>query len=95
MATVTDPSIRLIFCEGQPDSLDSMLLNRIKSSNSQINPVGGKFAMRAFIQGRMSGYSPDRCPDCVGFRDRDFDMDPPATSQLIRFPGKTPIWLTY
>ncbi len=98
MTTVTGPSVRLIFCEGQPDSLDSALLNRIKSPDSLISPVGGKYGMGAFIQGRMASYKPDQCPDCLGFRDRDFDMEPPDNPELIRFSrlhSKTPIWLTY
>ena len=98
MTTVTGPSVRLLFCEGQPDSLDSALLNRIKSPDSLISPVGGKYGMGAFIQGRMASYKPDQCPDCLGFRDRDFDMEPPANLELIRFSrlhSKTPIWLTY
>ena len=98
MATVTDPSVRLIFCEGQPDSLDSALLGRVKPPDAQISPVGGKYGMGAFIQGRISGYKPNQCPDCLGFRDRDFDIEPPDKPELIRFSkpqNKIPIWLTH
>jgi len=98
MSTVTDPSIRLVFCEGHSGSLDVELLMRfIPIGKAEIRPVGGKSSMRAFIQGHMSNYSsqPDKCPTYLGFRDRDFDIEPPDKPGLIPMYGTTPIWLTY
>jgi len=97
VAFVTDPSIRQVFCEGQPNSLDVAFLNRvIPIGKAEVIPAGGKYALRAFIQGRMSSYgSPESWPDYLAFRDRDFDAEPSETPGLIRLEGKTPIWLTY
>jgi hypothetical protein len=93
MAAVTDPSVRLFFCEGK---LDSLLLNRmVPLSKGEIRSTGGKRSMRAFIRGHLAGYSPERQPECVGFRDRDFDIEPPERQELIRLRGETPIWLTF
>jgi hypothetical protein len=46
------PSVRIIFCEGRPGSLDDLLLGSlIAGGQVLIKPVGGKHGMRAFIEG--------------------------------------------
>lgn len=95
MVSVTTPSTRLIFCEGQSDSLDVAVLQRfLPFGNIQIIPVGGKSAMRAYVNGYINSYGDPR-PSYLGFRDRDFDVEPPDTPQLIPLIGTTPIWMTY
>ena len=85
-----------LFCEGKPKSLDALLLNSLLLGRAdvQIVPVGGKYGMRAFIEGRLSDY--ETPPSFIGFRDRDFDKEPPEDISLIREreSGK-PIWLTH
>jgi hypothetical protein len=92
MARVTAPPSRLIFCEG---NLDSVLLHQIiPAGKAEIKEAGGKRGMRAFIEGHLSGYGTNQ-PDYLGFRDRDFDVEPPDTPQLIRLPVTKPIWMSY
>ncbi len=96
MASLIDPAINIIFCEGQPNSLDSIFLSNILAPGvALIRPVGGKNGMKAFIEGYLSGYPTDRQPNYIGFRDRDFDAEPPEEAQLIEFSGAKPIWLTH
>lgn len=95
MASVTTPSKPIVFCEGREGGLDAVFLHQIiPTGSAQIKPVGGKDAMRAFIEGHMAGYT-GTLPKYIGFRDRDLDVEPPDTPQLIRLPGPKPIWMTY
>jgi len=74
--------------------LDTVFIHQIiPSGQAQIKPVGGKEAMRAFIEGHIAGYTSP--PKYLGFRDRDFDVEPPETPQLIALHGPKPIWMTY
>lgn len=74
-----------LFCEGNPNSLDFMLLSRLVPDRAfKVVPSGGKFGFRAFIEGYFAGEEP-RGP-CLGFRDRDFDAEPTAECALIRSP---------
>jgi hypothetical protein len=93
MARVTAPSSRLVFCEGD---LDSVLLHQIiPAGKAEIKATGGKHGMRAFIEGHLFGYGTNQ-PVYLGFRDRDFDVEPPDTPQLIRLlPATKPIWMSY
>jgi hypothetical protein len=93
MARVTAPSSRLVFCEGD---LDSVLLHQIiPTGKAEIKATGGKHGMRAFIEGHLFGYGTSQ-PVYLGFRDRDFDAEPPDTPQLIRLlPATKPIWMSY
>jgi len=96
MPHVVDPALRIIFCEGRPGSLDSLLLGHIMPvGRVLIQPVGGKHGMRAFIEGYLGSYPGESQPGYLGFRDRDFDLDPPEAPQLIRLPGEKPIWLSH
>ena len=96
MASIIDPATKIIFCEGQPNSLDSIFLSNILApSTALIRPVGGKNGMKAFIDGYLSGYPVDKQPEYIGFRDRDFDAEPPEKEQLIELSGAKPIWLTH
>jgi hypothetical protein len=95
MPRVVDPSSRIIFCEGRPHSLDDLLLKHIMPvGRILIQPVGGKHGMRAFIEGYLGSY-PGTAPDYLGFRDRNFDIEPPEQPTLISFPGEKPIWLSH
>lgn len=92
MARVTAPSSRLVFCEGD---LDSVLLHQIiPAGKAEIKATGGKHGMRAFIEGHLRGYETNQ-PVYFGFRDRDFDVEPPDSPQLIRLHGAKPIWMSY
>ncbi len=95
MPRVTAPSARIIFCEGRPGSLDDLLLaNLVTTGQVQIVPVGGKNSIRAFIDGYLGTY-PGTQPNYLGFCDRDFDIEPPDSPQLIRIHGTKPIWFSY
>jgi len=50
--------------------------------------------MRAFIEGYLGSY-PGSQPGYLGFRDRDFDAEPPEHPGLIRLQGEKPIWLSH
>lgn len=98
MATsVVGSSVKIVFCEGVANGLDTTLLNyRIIPPGEQalIKPVGGKHTMRAFIEGYLANFEKDT-PNYLGFRDRDFDIPPPDQPQLIRLIGDKEIWTTY
>jgi hypothetical protein len=96
MPNVIDPRSRIIFCEGRPRSLDDLLLGHLMPIGQVlIKPVGGKRAMKAFIEGYLGDYDVEGRPNYLGFRDRDFDFEPPEQPQLIRLPGEKPIWLSH
>lgn len=93
MASVID----FIFCEGTKDSLDRRLLNRVvpvASMDSRIKPIGGKQGMLAFIEGYLASSKNSQAHYLV-FRDRDFNVEPPDTPQLIRLHEEKPIWMSY
>ncbi len=95
MARVLAPSLKITFCEGRPKSLDDLLLGHIMPLGQvYIQPVGGKYGMRAFIEGYLGSYGGAQ-PGYVGFRDRDFDVEPPEHPELVRLPGEKPIWLSH
>lgn len=94
MPRVVDPSTRIIFCEGGPDSLDALLLRHVIPVGVLIHPLGGKHGMRAYIEGYLGSY-PGAQLDYLGFRDRDFDVEPPEQPQPIRLAGEKPIWLSH
>ncbi len=93
---VTGGGTKLLFCEGEPASLDYRLLSRLlrgRPPTTLIVPSGGKQGLRSFIRGRLEGYSTP--PSYVAFRDRDFDAEPPAAVALISpLPGR-PVFLTH
>jgi hypothetical protein len=96
MPSVIDPALMVIFCEGRPGSLDDLLLSHILPiGGALIKPVGGKRGMRAFIEGHLTSYSEASRPAYLGFRDRDFDVEPPGHPELIRLRGEKTIWLTH
>ncbi|MFQ5491525.1 MAG: hypothetical protein ACE5GE_12455 [Phycisphaerae bacterium] len=95
--SVASSGTSLVFCEGRPSSMDAQLLNRmIPTSSTLVVPVGGKRGMRAFIEGRLSVHS--KLPSYIGFRDRDFDSEPPDQDILIKPEAKSadskPIYLS-
>ncbi len=97
MPGVVAPSgtVTILFCEGRPQSLDDLLLNNlIPGSQVLVKPVGGKYGMKAFIDGYLGSYAGDE-PNYIGFRDRDFDVEPPQSPELVRWHGTKPIWMSY
>lgn len=95
MPPVIDPASKIVFCEGRPGSLDDLLLGHLMPvRGALIKPVGGKRGMRAFIEGYLGRYE-EAQPDYLGFRDRDFDVEPSDNPKLIRLWGEKPIWLTH
>lgn len=93
---------KVIFCEGNENSLDrsvlSAILGSIPSSNCTIVPVGTKFELARFIQGYFRGASQAQVSYLV-FRDRDFDAvptyDSPRLLQLEGREGQNQPWLSY
>jgi hypothetical protein len=96
---VVAPAVRVLFCEGKPQSYDYGLLNRLVTGPTvHIQPVGSKHGLRAFIEGYLANYSV--LPTYLAFRDRDFDVEPPSMPGLIpllneRGEQNKPIWMTY
>jgi hypothetical protein len=97
MPPVIDPALKIVFCEGRPGSLDDLLLgNLMPVGGALIKPVGGKRGMQAFIEGYLGSYpTGSQQPEYLGFRDRDFDVEPSDEPELIRLWGEKPIWLTH
>lgn len=83
---------RTIFCEGKQNSLDYRLLSRlvedISGDRCTIIPAGGKFTFSVFVQGY---FFPNEVTDqnYIVFRDRDFDVDPLPTIQLLQLNNRT------
>ena len=95
MPRVLDPSLGIVFCEGSPSGVDGLLLGHILPlGRLHIRPVGGKRGMLAFIEGFLGSY-PRRQPGYLGFRERDFDVEPPELARLTRLHGEKPVWLSY
>lgn len=97
MPPVIDPALKIVFCEGRPGSLDDLLLGHLMPvGGALIKPVGGKRGMQAFIEGYLGSYpTGSQQPEYLGFRDRDFDVEPSDEPELIRLWGEKPIWLTH
>ena len=96
MISVVDPATKIVFCEGRPGSLDDLFLGHLMPMGQVlIKPVGGKQGMRAFIEGYLDSYPEETQPTYLGFRHRDFDVEPPEQPELVRLPGAKPIWLGY
>ena len=93
---VAGAETRLVFCEGKPDSLDSRILNRalVGRSDVLIVPSGGKRGLRAFIEGHLARYRGGP-PSYVAFRDRDLDIEPTETGQLMQLEGSKPIFVSH
>ncbi len=86
--SVISSRTKVLFCEGKPDSLDYAILARLVGNPNIVIPAGGKYGLRAFIQGRLSSYVSQK-PSYLAFRDRDFDAVPPSEIKLIMpFPSK-------
>ena len=95
MPQVVDPSVGIVFCEGSPGGVDGVLLAHILPlRNLYVRPVGGKRGMPAYIDGFLESY-PSGPPGYLGFRERDFDVEPPDLAKLTRLHGQKPLWLSY
>jgi hypothetical protein len=93
---VDSNTFKVVFCEGRPGSLDYLLLNQILPVGQvRIRPVGGKFGLRAYIQGYLATYPEDAQPAYIAFRDRDFDVEPPEAPQLIAMKDEYPLWMSH
>jgi hypothetical protein len=99
VSVVTDGKI--IFCEGKETSLDYRLLNRvvdgIPGDRCTIVPAGTKFTFSIFAEGYFSSNKAVNQKYIV-FRDRDFDVQPTASCQLLQLgnrSGNRSIALTY
>lgn len=93
---VDSNTFTVVFCEGKPNSLDYLLLNQILPVGQvRIRPIGGKFSLPAYIQGCLDTYPANGQPKYIAFRDRDFDLEPPDSPQLVRHSGKKPIWFSH
>lgn len=93
--SVIDPSLGTVFCEGRSGGVDVLMLAALLPLGQvSIRPVGGKHGMRAFIEGYLDNYR-ERQPPYLAFRDRDFDVEPPASVHLIRLQEQKPIWLSH
>jgi hypothetical protein len=92
---VTGSDTTLLFCEGMPESLDARLLNHLLRGQTKKLVIAsrGKYGLRSFIDGYLASYL--ATPTFFGFRDRDFDVEPPNTVALIVLPGRKPIYLSY
>ncbi|NLS93151.1 MAG: DUF4435 domain-containing protein [Planctomycetaceae bacterium] len=93
---VTGRGTKLLFCEGEPDSLDYRLLSRLlrgKPPTILVVPSGGKQGLRSFIRGRLAGYQSP--PPYLAFRDRDFDVEPSADVLLIAPHQGKPLFHTH
>jgi hypothetical protein len=82
---------KVIFCEGDKNSLDYRLLMRIVENISSELPTivsaGSKFGFSYFIQGYFNENDLTNKKYLV-FRDRDFDEEPPESVQLIEKANK-------
>jgi hypothetical protein len=94
--SVDSSTFKIVFCEGKPDSLDYLLLSQILPVGTvRVRPVGGKFGMRAYIEGHLATYPEDAQPTYIAFRDRDFDAEPPSLIQLISLEEGHPLWMSH
>ncbi len=96
-----------IFCEGKPDSFDAALLHEtiLTASGPKIVPLGekkgfnagidGYFARQAFPGATESDTNQADLPRFIAIRDRDFDIKPSTSPELLRLRGKKEIWATY
>lgn len=93
----------IIFCEGKEESLDYRLLDRLVldldlDPRPTIVPSGSKFDFSAFSRGYFSSKEITNQKYII-FRDRDFDIKPISTIQLLELPrlrtSQHPIFLSY
>ncbi|MBF0296529.1 MAG: hypothetical protein HQL96_15175 [Magnetococcales bacterium] len=94
---ITDAKRGFLFCEGQPDSLDFALLNRLAlPAGVMLIPLRGKGSAERFIEGYFAGYGDGRPrPPHLLFRDRDFDFRPSERIELLKPNANKPIYLSY
>ena len=93
MASVVGSGQTIVFCEGK---LDSLILHHLVSDGQvQIQMAGGKRGIRAYIEGRLSGYREGEQPNYLAFLDRDFDVQPQEQPRLTRLRGEKPLFLCH
>ncbi len=86
----------ILFCEGKPDSLDYLMLTEILPLGLvRIQPVGGKHSLPAYIRGYMADQTGMKQPIYLAFRDRDFDIEPSTTPELMQLRPNQPIWMCH
>ena len=76
-----------IYCEGQKESHDITILNKVIDglNNILIKPIGGKLGSKAIIQYLENNQERElsKSKDYLLFRDRDFDQPIPEEERLI------------
>ena len=76
----------LFFCEGEPNSLDSLIIRLLKrdlrTNNIEIQPLGGKNGRARFAEGFWKTAETDYLGYII-FRDRDFDIEAQNNDSLI------------
>ncbi len=87
---VTGHATTLLVCEGKAESLDYLVLSRLRPASAQVVPAGGKYGLRAFVEGRLSALAEK--PKVIIFRDRDFDRLPTESAELLDLDGKGEEW---
>jgi hypothetical protein len=75
---------KAVFCEGKQSSLDYRLLHeiiRLAGEHVSIVPAGSKFTFSIFVDGYFSSNTAQKY---MIFRDRDFDIQPTESVQLLQ-----------
>ena len=76
-----------IYCEGQKESHDITILNKVIDglNNILIKPIGGKLGSKAIVQYLENNQERElsKSKDYLLFRDRDFDQPIPEEERLI------------
>jgi hypothetical protein len=85
---------KIIFCEGEQNSIDRLFINKyIGTNNNTIKPIGTKNDISGFLKGYNSAV---KATNYILIRDRDFDFEPNEINKgLIQIPQKTNIFTTY
>jgi hypothetical protein len=93
---VVGPNTNRLLCEGKPDSLDYLLLQRLVGGTSfEVKPAGSKNGLLNFMDGFAAADS--QRAHLVAFRDRDFDAEPGASAKLLqlRQSNARPIYMSH
>lgn len=78
--SVVGPNQNQLFCEGKPNSLDYLVLDRLKQ-DFNLRPIGSKNGLFNFVDGFTTARQVTG--RLIAFRDRDFDAEPSNTVKLL------------
>lgn len=87
----------IIFCEGDANSPDSLLLNQIflgEEHKPSIQGGAGKFGLTNFAAGYLLT-TPAKKQKYIMFRDRDFDIQPSPEPKLLQLNRPKSLFLTH